>query len=100
MWASAWVCVGVPGAVTTSATPTPTPTGPQPQMPSIVPNCNKYYLVGTDDNCSTIEPEEGVTLAQLLAWNPAVNSQCTNLWLGYYICIGISRVLPLWMLSQ
>jgi LysM repeat protein len=90
MWAQYWVCVGVPGVKTTAATPTPTPTGPQPQMPGIVSNCNKYYMVRSGDSCYTIELAQGVTLAQLLSWNTQVNSLCTNLWLSYYICIGVS----------
>jgi hypothetical protein len=91
MWAQYWVCVGVPGAKTTAATaPTPKPTGPQPQMPGIVGDCDKYYLVKSGDSCYTLETAQKVTLAQLLAWNKEVNSECTNLWLGYYICIGVS----------
>jgi hypothetical protein len=59
-------------------------------MPGIVSNCNKWYLVQSGDSCYTIEQATGVTLADLLAWNTDVNSACTNLYLGYYICIGIS----------
>jgi len=47
-------------------------------------------MVRSGDSCYTIELAQGVTLAQLLSWNTQVNSLCTNLWLGYYICIGVS----------
>lgn len=92
MWANAWVCVGVPGAVTTppaTPTPTPTPTGPQPQMPGIATNCKKYYKVASGNTCETIQAAKGITLAQIRAWNTMVNAGCTNLWLDYYICVGV-----------
>ncbi|KAH8649337.1 hypothetical protein BX600DRAFT_419503 [Xylariales sp. PMI_506] len=90
-----YVCVGVPGAVTTTAATTTTTTtattgGPSPQMPSIVSTCNKYYLVESGDGCQGIETSEGITSAEFLAWNPAVDSTCDDLWLGYYVCVGTS----------
>jgi hypothetical protein len=59
------------GAKTTAPAPAPmpTPTGPQPKMPSIAGDCNKYYLVKSGDSCYTIEAAQKVTLPQLLAWN-------------------------------
>ena len=91
MWADAWVCVGVAGATTTPPTPTPTspPAGPQPQMPGIAPNCKRYYFVQSGDTCEVVQRAQGVTLAQIRAWNTMVNEECTNLWLGYYICVGV-----------
>ncbi|KAE9376388.1 carbohydrate-binding module family 50 protein [Stipitochalara longipes BDJ] len=75
-----YVCVGIPGF-----TPTPTP-----QMPDIIATCNKYHLVALNDGCSAIETSNGITSAEFLAWNPSVDTACDNLWLGYYVCIGVS----------
>lgn len=92
MWASYYVCVGVPGAVTTfkpttAAAPVPTATGPQPQMPGITSKCKTYYQIKSGDSCWTIQQAKGVTLAQLRSWTTEINAGCTNLWLGYYICV-------------
>lgn len=82
------VCVGVPGATTTTS-PTATSTGATPKMASIVSNCNKYYLVQSGDGCTAIEAVNGIIQAQFLSLNPAVDSNCDNLWLGYYLCVGV-----------
>lgn len=87
LWLDYFVCVGVPGATTTA--PPPVQTGPQPQMPAIVSNCRKFRLVQAGDSCWTIDSAEGISLAQFLSWNPYVDSQCNNLWQGYYVCVGV-----------
>ncbi|KAK3395115.1 LysM domain-containing protein [Podospora didyma] len=89
MWADYYVCVSVPGATHPSPSPSPTPIpGPQPQMPNIVSTCRRYYQVNAGDSCYAIQQANGITLDQIRRWNPEVNAGCTNLWLGYYICIG------------
>ncbi|KAK0106890.1 hypothetical protein ONS95_003609 [Cadophora gregata] len=82
LWVDYYVCVGIPGS-------TPIP-GPQPQMPGISSKCNKWYLIKSGDTCVAVERATGLTLAQIRAWNPQLNSDCTNLWLDYYICTGVS----------
>lgn len=67
----------------------PTPTGPQPQAPGIVSNCKKFSKVKSGDSCWSIGNDAHVSLEQLLSWNKDLNSDCTNLWAGYYICTGI-----------
>ncbi|KAH8703904.1 putative LysM domain protein [Talaromyces proteolyticus] len=84
-----YVCVGVPGAVTTTTSRTATSTAPSPEMPSIVSNCKKFHLVKSGDTCATIEAASSITKAQFVSWNPAVDSACDNLWLGYYVCVGV-----------
>ncbi|KAK3988829.1 hypothetical protein QBC44DRAFT_342999 [Cladorrhinum sp. PSN332] len=59
-------------------------------MPSIVPNCNKYHFVTPGTTCDSIVSLNGITLSQFRSWNPAVDSACTNLWLGYYVCVGVT----------
>ncbi|KAK3681706.1 hypothetical protein B0T22DRAFT_502239 [Podospora appendiculata] len=64
------------------STPTPIQTG-------MVTNCNRFYKVVSGDQCNTIATANNVALANILAWNPAVGSACTSLWLDTYICIGV-----------
>ncbi|KAL8746230.1 MAG: hypothetical protein Q9190_001717 [Brigantiaea leucoxantha] len=95
-----YYCIAIPGTPTTrsttsttkttSKTPTPTPTGPQPQQPGIVSNCNKYYLVKSGDSCYTIEQAQKVTAANFQKWNTGIKADCSNLFVGYYVCIGVS----------
>jgi hypothetical protein len=89
LWLDYYVCVGAPDATPPTTTTTPTPTGPQPQMPSIVSNCKSFYKVQSGDSCWAISTSRGFSVAQFLSWNPYVNSDCTNLWLDYYVCIGV-----------
>ncbi|KAL8942164.1 MAG: hypothetical protein Q9216_001811 [Gyalolechia sp. 2 TL-2023] len=96
-----YYCIAVPGTPTsrssttsatktTSKTPTPTPRGPQPQQPGIVSNCNKFYLVRTGDDCYKIEQSQRVTAANFRKWNQGIKADCSNLFVRYYVCIGVS----------
>ncbi|KAK7923718.1 hypothetical protein PG985_007789 [Apiospora marii] len=76
----------------TVASPTITPTAPtapaasshSPQMPDIMGRCDKFYQVQFGDSGWSIEQDAGISSAQFLAWNPAVDAACDNMWLGYY----------------
>ncbi|KAI1136948.1 carbohydrate-binding module family 50 protein [Hypoxylon sp. FL0543] len=72
------VCVGV--ASTGCAAPT---------APGIAANCASCYTVVPGDTCLTITQPRGVSLASFYAWNPAVNSACSNLMPGYNYCVGV-----------
>jgi LysM repeat protein len=61
---------------------------PSPLQPGTISTCITYHLVVSGDSCSAIESAAGITAAQFAAWNPDVNSACTNIELGYYVCIG------------
>ncbi|KAL4877047.1 hypothetical protein BJY04DRAFT_231176 [Aspergillus karnatakaensis] len=90
LWLDYYVCVHVPGAptvTTTSTPPEPTPTGPQPQMPGIISSCKEFYEVQSGDSCWAINEQAGITLAQFREWNKEINAACTNLWVGYYVCV-------------
>lgn len=97
LWLDYYVCVHTPGASTpptttttiTSKAPEPTSTGPEPQMPGIVANCKKFYKVKSGDGCAAIAKANGISLTQFLAYNTAVDSSCSNIWLDYYVCTGV-----------
>lgn len=90
LWLDYYVCVHVPGATTTPAPqPTTEPSGPTPQMPGIVANCKRYHLTQAGDSCYSINTAAKITLAQFRAWNTFIDAACSNLWLGYYVCVGV-----------
>ncbi|KAF4263573.1 hypothetical protein CNMCM8812_004082 [Aspergillus fumigatus] len=69
--------------------PQPTSSGLEPQMPGIVSNYAKFYQVKSGDSCWSIENAAGITLAQFRSWNTQIDESCTNLWVDYYVCIGV-----------
>ncbi|OJJ95699.1 carbohydrate-binding module family 50 protein [Aspergillus aculeatus ATCC 16872] len=91
-----YVCVGIEGdtATATATTTTATTTGngvttPTPIQTGMVSDCDSFYYVVTGDGCSSIASAEGVTVAELEEWNPAIGTDCTDLWTETYICVGI-----------
>jgi hypothetical protein len=43
------------------------------------------------DDCGTVATKFGITIAQFLAWNPAISSDCTSgFWLEEAYCVGVS----------
>jgi hypothetical protein len=73
----------------TSATPSPTSQAPQPQQPGIVDDCNKYYKVSSGDYCAAIAQSHGISTKDFFAWNTGIESDCSNLFLDNYVCIGV-----------
>lgn len=49
--------------------------------------CTTYQL-DMQDTCDSLVSGLNITMAQLLAWNPNINSGCSNLasWRGWYLC--------------
>lgn len=94
-----WYCVhptynwnDVPSNGTTPATtvapPAPTPTGTTPE-------CYQWHVVVSGDNCALLQNTLGVTMAQLVAWNPDLKADCSNLILGDAYCVkGPSSSVP------
>ncbi|KZF20250.1 carbohydrate-binding module family 50 protein [Xylona heveae TC161] len=52
----------------------------------IPPQCTTY-LVQSGDTCDGIANKTSTTFQQLVAWNPAIGSYCTNLLSGQNICV-------------
>ncbi|KAI1754021.1 hypothetical protein F4782DRAFT_528948 [Xylaria castorea] len=69
------------------------PSCPVPVKPGVISNCDSCYLVADGDSCSGIETSKNITLAEFLAWNPDLNSGCSNLEIGYHYCVGVSETL-------
>ncbi|KAI1747118.1 LysM domain-containing protein [Xylaria castorea] len=79
---------------TTTPTPSPTNLGngietPQPTQPSMVDNCDAFYLVPSDEGCQAIADAHSITLQQFLTWNPKAGSSCSGLWANAYACVSI-----------
>lgn len=58
-------------------------------MPGIVDNCKRYHLIASGDQCDAIARKYGISTAQFRSYNTNVNAQCSNMWLGYYVCVGV-----------
>ncbi|KAI9162744.1 LysM domain-containing protein [Paramyrothecium foliicola] len=67
---------------------------PEPVQPGIPANCDAFHKVKSGDGCGAIASTYGISLAQLLAWNPEVGSNCQSLWLDFHICVSIVGVEP------
>ncbi|RDW90003.1 LysM peptidoglycan-binding domain-containing protein [Aspergillus mulundensis] len=60
-----------------------------PTQTGIASNCNAYYAAQC--NCASVAAEFGITLADFLAWNPAVSSDCTSgFWADEDYCVGVA----------
>ncbi|KAJ7646127.1 hypothetical protein B0H17DRAFT_1272603 [Mycena rosella] len=49
--------------------------------------CTQSYTVVSGDTCAVIESRTGVSISQLHALNPSINSGCTNLQIGEVLCL-------------
>ncbi|KAJ4165703.1 hypothetical protein LMH87_007324 [Akanthomyces muscarius] len=86
-----------PSKTPTSTTSTPTTTSgggeiatPSPTRDGMVAACHRFYRAQSGDGCWSIANAAKIELDNFYAWNPAVATDCSGLWLNYYYCIGIS----------
>jgi hypothetical protein len=90
LFANEFYCVGVAPAATTT---TPV-TAPGPTQTGIVANCNKFAAVTAGSGCFDFAAANGITPAQLFAWNSILGvngANCgTNLLADEYYCVGVS----------
>ncbi len=92
-----YYCVAVPGTPTTRtaavAEPTTTtaaaPTG-RPTQAGIAADCAAYWFVSTLDTCASIAELNGISQADLVAWNPALGSDCGGLVADFDVCVGLT----------
>jgi LysM repeat protein len=98
LWAQEWYCVGIPGSAPTTSTSSRITTSivgaPGPTQTGIVANCNKYAMAISGDSCDAFASRNGITDANLYAWNTVLGTNganCgTSLWAQEYYCIGVS----------
>lgn len=82
---------------TTSATPTETPAPsatvsgsvPTPTEPGAIASCTVWHYAISGDTCYDIAQNAGITLDDFYAWNTELGDDCGNLWLDYYVCVGV-----------
>ncbi|KAI6424912.1 hypothetical protein MCOR21_003752 [Pyricularia oryzae] len=84
MWTGYYVCIGVAGSSTQPPAAQPTP---QPVQEGMVAGCRTFHLVEPGQNCDVISRLLGVSVADIIRWNPAAGPGCLNLWAGYYACM-------------
>jgi LysM repeat protein len=92
LFPSYYVCVGLIGSKTaapTSTVPTNGVTTPTPTQSGMVRNCKKFYDVKSGDGCAAIASSYGISLSDFYSWNPAVKTDCSQLWPDYYVCVGL-----------
>ncbi|KAF5366511.1 hypothetical protein D9757_012173 [Collybiopsis confluens] len=63
--------------------------GQQLCIPSVPSNCSSQFEVHVGDVCIDIATEYNITIAQLEAANPQIDSACDNLVPGDVLCIPI-----------
>ncbi|EKM49222.1 uncharacterized protein PHACADRAFT_201893 [Phanerochaete carnosa HHB-10118-sp] len=56
-------------------------------------DCTMTYVIQTGDNCDLITTNENVARSTLLANNPNVNSDCSNIYPGEVLCTA-NTVVP------
>ncbi|KAK8089858.1 hypothetical protein PG997_004819 [Apiospora hydei] len=63
---------------------------PQRTQPGQPPKCNNWYLVNPADTCEMIvSTNSWLTLENLHAWNPTLDADCSGLYAGWWLCIGV-----------
>ncbi|KAF2087338.1 carbohydrate-binding module family 50 protein, partial [Saccharata proteae CBS 121410] len=61
---------------------------PGPTQSGTEPQCTQWHTVVSGDYCYAIEQTYDITFAQFQAWNPTIDSGCSNLQIGYAYCVG------------
>ncbi|KAJ7713613.1 hypothetical protein B0H16DRAFT_1620823 [Mycena metata] len=55
-------------------------------------SCTEYYIALPGDTCATIENTFGISLTQIIALNPEINSQCTNFFAEEAYCVSSAAI--------
>jgi hypothetical protein len=55
----------------------------------MISNCGKFELVTPNAGCYDIAAANCITLSEIYSWNPALNGDCSGLYLDYYVCVGL-----------
>lgn len=60
----------------------------------MVANCDAFHLIVDGDTCPAITTKYGISLDQLVEWNPEIGAECRNIWKGYYLCVSLVGLEP------
>ena len=85
----------VSAASATSATPVDYTgcTAPTATQSPVATDCNHWYKHSTaDEGCYDIAKSHNIQLSDLYKWNPQIGTDCGNLWLNYYVCVGVGEI--------
>jgi hypothetical protein len=52
--------------------------------------CERFYLVEAGNDCFDIAQDAGIALTDFYTYNPAVNTDCSGLLSGFYVCVGLT----------
>jgi LysM repeat protein len=96
LWVEVNVCVSIVGHTPTTTQPGNGIATPTPVHPSMVPNCDAFYKVQQGENCNTVASKNGITLAELIKFNPnaGTTTNCNGLWADTYACVSIIGHTP------
>lgn len=83
------LCTSVVGYVFTAPPTQPGVPPPAPTQNGVDDSCMEWDTVQAGDSCSTFMDRYGITLEQMVEWNPAVGVECAGLWGGYAVCVGV-----------
>ncbi|RAK98437.1 carbohydrate-binding module family 18 protein [Aspergillus ibericus CBS 121593] len=67
----------------------------EPTQPGATSDCGLYYQVALGDTCNSIALRFGITFSELQQLNVNITDTCSNLWLGYDICVAPVTAAPL-----
>lgn len=56
----------------------------------MVSGCRRFYFVQPGDGCWQISTDAGIALADFYAWNGGAAPDCSGMWSGVYVCVGIA----------
>lgn len=69
-------------------------TAPGPTQSGIASGCTRYASAVAGDSCNAFAARNGITNAQLYAWNIVLGRQCENcgtqLWAKEFYCVGVA----------
>ncbi|EWY97095.1 hypothetical protein FOYG_05577 [Fusarium oxysporum NRRL 32931] len=69
-------------------------TTPTPIQAGMTKSCNKFHPVKSTTTCASIQDYYKISFADFYAWNPAIGSKCTALWVDYNVCVGVVGQKP------
>jgi chitinase len=61
-------------------------------LPSSTGVCTEYHVIAPGNTCSQIATEHGVSVEQILAWNPWITDGCNLIVPGWALCVEQSQL--------